>query len=144
MTLDMSGQGVLASDGRCKTFDAAADGFARGEATNAVLLKPLEAAMRDGDPIRAVIRSTAINSDGQTQHVGTPSAEAQISMIDRAYQLAGISDRSMTPFVECHGTGTMKGDPIETTAVGKAFGNRGTYIGSVSEARFNLPWKNAP
>ncbi|PQK08615.1 hypothetical protein BB8028_0001g06890 [Beauveria bassiana] len=131
MTLDMSGQGVLASDGRCKTFDAAADGFARGEATNAVLLKPLEAAMRDGDPIRAVIRSTAINSDGQTQHVGTPSAEAQISMIDRAYQLAGISDRSMTPFVECHGTGTMKGDPIETTAVGKAFGNRGTYIGSV-------------
>ncbi|KID87248.1 Beta-ketoacyl synthase [Metarhizium guizhouense ARSEF 977] len=90
MTLDMSAQGVLAPDGRCKTFDALADGFARAEAINAILLKPLEAAIRDG-----------------------------------------IDDLSATPFVECHGTGTIKGDPIEATAVGKAFGTRGTYIGSV-------------
>ncbi|KAH0598385.1 Polyketide synthase [Metarhizium humberi] len=131
MTLDMSALGILAPDGRCKTFDTLADGFARAEAVNAILIKPLEAAIRDGDPIRAVIRSTAVNSDGKTPHVGTPSTEAQRSLILRAYQSAGIGDLSKTPFVECHGTGTMKGDPIETTAVGKAFGTWGTYIGSV-------------
>lgn len=136
MTLDMSALGILAPDGRCKTFDTLADGFARAEAVNAILIKPLEAAIRDGDPIRAVIRSTAVNSDGKTPHVGTPSTEAQRSLILRAYQSAGIGDLSKTPFVECHGTGTMKGDPIETTAVGKAFGTRGTYIGSVSKVRF--------
>lgn len=131
MTLDMAVQGVLASDGCCKTFDAAADGFARGEAISALLIKPLENALNDGDPIRAVIRSTALNSDGKTSHMGTPSPESQTALIKHAYETAGIEDLTQTPFVECHGTGTMKGDPIETAAVGAAFGDRGTYIGSV-------------
>lgn len=133
MTLDMSTRGILSADGRCKTFDAGADGFARGEAMNALLIKPLCDALRDGDPIRAVIRATSVNSDGKTQHMATPSGEAQMAMIKRAYEAAGISDPSQTPFVECHGTGTMKGDPIEANIVGSVFGNQHhpTYIGSV-------------
>ncbi|KAF7553842.1 hypothetical protein G7Z17_g3332 [Cylindrodendrum hubeiense] len=131
MTLDMSEQGVLSPTGSCKTFDASADGFARGEAVNAILLKPLEDAIRDGDPVRAVIRSTAINSDGKTSHIGSPSSEAQVSMIRRAYEVAGIDDLSQTPFIECHGTGTVRGDPIEAAAVAEVFGDGGIYIGSV-------------
>lgn len=131
MTMDMSAAGVLSPTGSCKTFDAAADGFARGEAVNAILLKPLDDALRDGDPVRAVIRSTAVNSDGRTSHIGSPSSESQIKMIRKAYERAGIQDLSQTPFVECHGTGTVRGDPIEAAAVASVFGKRGTYIGSV-------------
>ncbi|KAK2601916.1 hypothetical protein QQS21_004507 [Conoideocrella luteorostrata] len=131
MTMDMSEAGVLSHTGSCKTFDAAADGFARGEAVNAILLKPLDDALRDGDPIRAVIRSTAVNSDGRTSHIGSPSSESQITLIRRAYERAGIEDFSQTPFIECHGTGTIRGDPIEAEAVATVFGEHGAYIGSV-------------
>lgn len=131
MTMDMTAAGVLSPTGSCETFDVAADGYARGEAVNAILLKPLEDAVRDGDPVRAVIRSTAVNSDGKTSHIGCPSSESQIKMIRKAYEKAGIHDISQTPFVECHGTGTVRGDPIEASAVASVFGKRGTYIGSV-------------
>lgn len=133
MTLDMSEAGVLSPTGSCKTFDAAADGFARGEAVNAVLIKPLEDAMRDGDPVRAIIRSTAVNSDGRTSHIGSPSSDSQVTMIRRAYERAGIEDPSQTPFIECHGTGTVRGDPIEAAAVASVFGEHGAYIGSVGQ-----------
>ena len=131
MTLDMTAQGVLSPTGSCKTFDAAADGFARGEAVNAILLKPLEDALRDNDPIRAVIRSTAVNSDGKTTSIGSPSSERQEALIRRAYDIAGISDVYQTAFFECHGTGTVVGDPLEVAAVASVFGERGVYIGSV-------------
>ncbi|KAI9157894.1 Highly reducing polyketide synthase gloL [Paramyrothecium foliicola] len=131
MTMDMTEQGVLSPTGSCKTFDASADGFARGEAINAVLIKPLEAALRDNDPIRAVIRATAVNSDGGTTAIGQPSQLCQEVMIRHAYQVAGIDDISLTPFVECHGTGTQTGDPIEAKAVANVFAGRPTYIGSV-------------
>jgi acyl transferase domain-containing protein len=135
MTLDMSQQGVLSPSGSCKTFDAAADGFARGEAINAILIKPLDKAIRDGDPVRAVIRSTAVNSDGKTSHLGSPSTQSQVEMIRKAYQAAGIDDFAQTPFFECHGTGTSVGDPLEVAAVGAVFGGNHTYIGSVSIPR---------
>ncbi|PHH92050.1 hypothetical protein CDD83_9168 [Cordyceps sp. RAO-2017] len=131
LTLDMTERQVLSPTGSCKTFDAAADGFARGEAVNAILIKPLDAAIRDGDPIRAVIRSTAANADGKTSHLGCPSTAAQIVMIRQAYRSAGIDDPSQTPFIECHGTGTPVGDPLEVAAVAAAFGRRGAFIGSV-------------
>ncbi|KAK5991578.1 Highly reducing polyketide synthase gloL [Cladobotryum mycophilum] len=133
MTLDMSQQGVLSPSGSCKTFDAAADGFARGEAINAILIKPLKDALRDGDPIRGVIRSTAVNSDGKTSHMGSPSTASQEAMIRRAYEVACLDDFSQTPFVECHGTGTAVGDPLEAQAVASVFGggDHVTYIGSV-------------
>nr|ALQ32960.1 putative polyketide synthase [Fusarium scirpi] len=134
MTVAMTEQGVLSPDGSCKTFSADANGYARGEAISAIFVKPLSAAVRDGNPIRAVIRSTASNSDGRGTAGGiqVPNDVAQEALIRRAYKTAGISDFSQTAFVECHGTGTAIGDPIETKAVGRVFGpSGGVYIGSV-------------
>lgn len=132
MTQDMSAQGVLSPDGICKTFDEAADGYGRAEGVNAIMIKPLEDALRDNDPIRAVIRSTAINSDGRTSQLGVPSVESQQNLIRHAYKMAGINKFSDTTFVECHGTGTLVGDPIEVTAIGNVFGGDvETYLGSV-------------
>lgn len=132
MTLAMTEQGVLSPTGSCKSFDAAADGFARGEAVNAIFIKRLDHAVRDGDPVRAVIRSTAANCDGKTPGMAYPSAESHEMMMRQAYRVAGIDDISQTPYVECHGTGTQIGDPLEANAVANVFGERGTYIGSVS------------
>ncbi|KJZ77319.1 hypothetical protein HIM_03043 [Hirsutella minnesotensis 3608] len=131
MTLSMSDQGVLSPTGSCKTFDAAADGYARGEAVNAVYIKLLDDAIRDGDPIRAVIRSTAINCDGKTPGIACPSAQSHEALMRRAYDVANISDMSQTPYIECHGTGTPIGDPLEALAVANAFGHGETFIGSV-------------
>ena len=131
MTIAMNEQGVLSPNGSCRTFDADADGFARGEAINAVYIKRLRDALRDGNPIRAVIRSTSANCDGKTPNISLPSVEAHELMMRRAYETAGITDLSKTAFVECHGTGTPMGDPIEATAVGNVFGDKGVYIGSI-------------
>lgn len=130
MTQALTDQNVLSPTGCCKTFDANANGFVRGEAVTAVLIKRLDDAIRDGDPIRAVIRSTAINSDGKTPGLTHPSLESQENMIRRAYEVAGV-DVSETAYVECHGTGTQTGDGIETTAIANVFGEHGLYIGSV-------------
>lgn len=132
MTIDMTGQGVLSPDGTCKTFDASADGYSRGEAINAIYIKKLSDAIRDGDPIRAVIRATASNCDGKTGGMSVPSLESHEAMIRHAYKIAGIEDYSSTAFVECHGTGTAVGDPLEVGAIANVFGgHKGVYIGSV-------------
>ncbi|KAJ5808325.1 hypothetical protein N7474_009594 [Penicillium riverlandense] len=117
--------------GLCKTFDSTAEGYGRGEAINAVYIKRLDHALRDGDPVRAIIRATAINCDGRTPSISAPRVEAQESLILRTYKKAGISDLSETGFFECHGTGTSAGDIAETSAVARAFNNKGVYIGSV-------------
>ncbi|KAM0256221.1 hypothetical protein ACHAQJ_005092 [Trichoderma viride] len=131
MTIALSEQGVLSPTGSCKTFDAKADGYARGEAINAIFIKKLEDAIRDGDPVRGVIRATAANFDGKTIGITNPNQEAHVTLMRRAYNVAKISNISDTAFVECHGTGTSVGDPMETGAVGQVFGDRGIYIGSV-------------
>jgi acyl transferase domain-containing protein/SAM-dependent methyltransferase len=134
MTTVMSEQGVLSPDGSCKTFSANANGYARGEAISAIFIKPLASALRDGNPVRAIIRGTSSLSDGRGNGTGiwVPSDTAQEAMIRRTYALAGISDFSETAFVECHGTGTPVGDPIEARAVGRVFGpSGGVLIGSV-------------
>ncbi|KAF7554946.1 hypothetical protein G7Z17_g2570 [Cylindrodendrum hubeiense] len=130
LTATMSAGEVLATDGSCKTFDASANGYARAEAITAVYVKRLDDALRDGNPIRAVIRGTATNCDGKSQSLVTPNGIAQEALIRKAYKDAGLDPRD-TAFMECHGTGTATGDPIETTAVGKVFGDEGVYIGSV-------------
>lgn len=127
----MTEKGVLSPDGSCKTFSADANGYARGEAVTAVYIKPFDAAIRDGNPIRAVIRSTMSNNDGKTPGMSCPSTESQEAMIRKTYDIAGITDVSETAFVECHGTGTSVGDPIETNAVARVFGDKGVFIGSV-------------
>ena len=122
---------TVLSLGSCKSFDANADGYARGEAVNAVYLKRLSDAIRDGDPIRGVIRGSAVNSDGKTPGLSYPNPESHEAVIRRAYEVAGIKDFSQTAMVECHGTGTTVGDPLETEAIAKVFGKDGVIIGSV-------------
>ncbi|GAT27795.1 polyketide synthase [Aspergillus luchuensis] len=131
MTINMSDNAVLSPDGYCKAFDARANGYGRGEAVNAIYIKPLSRAIADGDSIRAVIRATSANYDGQSTKIFAPDIESQERLIRKAYQKAQIVDPSETCFVECHGTGTKIGDVIETTAVARVFGSRGMYIGSV-------------
>ncbi|KAG9192485.1 hypothetical protein G6011_11219 [Alternaria panax] len=131
MTAFMTEKGVLSPDGHCKTFSDDANGYARGESITAIFIKPLEAAIRDGNPVRAVLRSVVSNSDGRTQGIAQPSTESQEALMRKAYRDVGISDFSKTAFVECHGTGTPVGDPIETNAVARVFGDAGVYIGSV-------------
>ena len=130
LTATMAANDLLSPDASCKTFDAAANGFARAEAVSAIYIKPLEDALRDGNPVRAVIRATAVNTDGKGVSLVTPNGDAQAALIRHAYRSAGL-DPSDTAFVECHGTGTPTGDPIETSAVGSVFGSAGVLIGSV-------------
>ena len=131
MTVAMIEHGVLSPEASVKAFDAAADGYARGEAVNAICIKKLDDAIRDGNPIRAVIRGTSSNCDGKTPGLSNPSSEAHEALIRKAYQTAGIQDYGQTAMVECHGTGTPVGDPLEVNAVANVFGERGTIIGSV-------------
>ncbi|GAB1210492.1 hypothetical protein APSETT445_009286 [Aspergillus pseudonomiae] len=130
MTANMSDNMVLSPSGHCKTFDADADGYARAEAVNAVYLKPLDQAIRDGDPIRSVLRSTSTNFDGRTEKIFSPNADSQERLIRQAYERARIDDFSQTAFFECHGTGTRAGDLAEGIAVGRIFGPEGIYMGA--------------
>ncbi|KAF7513296.1 hypothetical protein GJ744_009717 [Endocarpon pusillum] len=130
-TMSMTEQNVLSKDGSCMSFSAEANGYARGEAVTAVFIKSLDDALRDGNPVRAVIRGSATNHDGKTPGMSFPSSDAQEALMRRAYQVAGIDNLSQTGYVECHGTGTPIGDPIETKAVARVFGDRGIHIGSI-------------
>ena len=105
---------------RCRTFDAGADGFVRGEGAAAILVKPLDAAMRDRDTIHAVIRGAAVNHDGRTNSLPVPSPKSQQQVIELAHRRAGTSPRDIS-YVEAHGTGTKLGDPIELKGLTAAF-----------------------
>ncbi|MFF1545766.1 acyltransferase domain-containing protein [Streptomyces sp. NPDC058291] len=113
--------GALAPDGRCKPFSAAADGIGRGEGCAAVLLKRLSDAERDGDRVLAVIRATAVNSDGRSGGLLAPNPAAQRALLATAYARAGL-DPAHIDHVEAHGTGTPLGDPIEAGALGAVLG----------------------
>lgn len=93
--------------GLCHTFDESADGYVKAEAVSAIIVKRLSDAIRDGDPIRGVIRGSSTNSDGRTPGIASPSAEAQAVAIRAAYARAGITDFNETSYLECHGTGTQ-------------------------------------
>ncbi len=125
--------GMLAPDGRCKTFDAAANGYVRGEGCGILVLKRLDEAEADGDRIWGVIRGAAINQDGASPGLTVPSGEAQQQVIQDALERAGI-EAAQVDYVEAHGTGTPVGDPIEAEATGTAYGkgrDRPLLIGSV-------------
>lgn len=117
MTIAESKGGFLSPDGRCKTFDRAANGYARGEGAAVVVLKALDRALADGDPIYALISGTAVTQDGRTNGITVPSQPAQEQAMRRAYRAAGI-EPSQVQYVEAHGTGTPVGDPIEARAIG--------------------------
>lgn len=111
----------LAADGRCKSFDAAADGYGRGEGAGMVVLKRLDDAVRDGDRIYAVVKATGANQDGRTTAITVPNAESQESLARTVCARAGLTPDAIT-YVEAHGTGTLVGDPVELRALGRAFG----------------------
>lgn len=113
--------GATAPDGRCKTFDATADGYGRGEGAGVVVLKRLGDALRDGDHVYAVVRGGAVAQDGRTVGIMSPNGDAQAEMFRRACQSAGIAPSSVD-FVEAHGTGTPTGDPTEIRALSSVYG----------------------
>ncbi|KAK7754515.1 Type I Iterative PKS [Diatrype stigma] len=123
MNIGMTNLHFLSPDSVCHAFDSRANGYARGEGMVAVILKPLNEAIRNGDTIRAVIRGSALNSNGRNTGITLPSREAQARLIRSAYAQAGAScDPAMTTYCEAHGTGTPAGDPVECGAIGDALG----------------------
>ena len=126
---------MMAADGRCKAFDAAADGFVRAEGCGIVVLKRLADAVADGDRVLALITGSAVNQDGRSSGITAPNGPAQEAVIREALSAAGISPADMG-YVETHGTGTALGDPIEVNALGAVYGegrqaNARLRIGSV-------------
>ena len=124
---------MLSKHGQCFSFDARADGYVRGEGGGAVLLKPLDQALADGDRVRGVILASGTNSDGRTVGLSLPNKASQEALLTSVYDQAGIHPNDLA-FVEAHGTGTAAGDPIETGAIGSALGRRRSRplpIGSV-------------
>jgi acyl transferase domain-containing protein/acyl carrier protein len=113
--------GVLAPDGRCKSFDAAANGYVRGEGGGLVILKMLSSAIADGDPIQAVVLGSAMMQDGRTNGLIAPSSEAQENLLKEAYRSAGVEPCNVQ-YVEAHGTGTLLGDSMEAKAIGNVLG----------------------
>ncbi|KYF88597.1 hypothetical protein BE20_22550 [Sorangium cellulosum] len=111
---------MLSPVGRCKAFSADADGFVPGEGVGAVVLKRLDAALRDGDCIHGVILGSAVNQDGRTNGIIAPSVESQAALLREVYDRNGIDPATIT-YVEAHGTGTRLGDPIEVEGLTRAF-----------------------
>ena len=120
MTIALSRSHMMAPDGRCKAFDAAADGFVRGEGCGVIVLKKLSEALADHDRIIALIRGTAANQDGRSSGLTAPNGPSQESVVRDALAGAGI-EPSDIDYVEAHGTGTSLGDPIEVRALANVF-----------------------
>ncbi|WP_196806423.1 type I polyketide synthase, partial [Mycobacterium simiae] len=121
-SIALSKWSALSPTGRCKTFDALADGFVRSEGCGVVVLKRLAEAIRDGDRVLSVIRGSAINQDGRSNGMTAPNAAAQRDVISTALRLAGTTADSVN-YVETHGTGTILGDPIEFEALAATYGS---------------------
>lgn len=124
------------ASGKCNSFDAKADGYVKAEGINVVYLKRLEDAVQNNDPIRSIIRGTASNASSRTAGITNPSADAQAAITRMAYKNAGIADFGTTQFLECHGTSTLAGDPIDVRGAASVFGpgrpdGRELIIGSI-------------
>ncbi|CAN9150169.1 unnamed protein product [Alternaria alternata] len=123
----------LSQDGRCYSFDARASGYSRGEGVAGIMLKPLSAALRDGDSVRAIVRGTSVVSDGRTPGITMPSMDSQVEAITKAYEQAGLT-LADTIYIEAHGTGTIIGDKAEALAFATTMGKDRTekiFVGSV-------------
>ncbi|MFE9185828.1 beta-ketoacyl synthase N-terminal-like domain-containing protein [Micromonospora haikouensis] len=125
----LSRTGALSPDGLCQTFDEKANGYVPGEGAVALVLKPMAAAVADGDVILGAITGTGVNNDGRTMGVTTPNLEAQVELLTRVYDRV---DPATVQYVETHGTGTAIGDPIEVRALTEVFGRHGVATGSVA------------
>ncbi|MCC6568086.1 MAG: acyltransferase domain-containing protein, partial [Anaerolineales bacterium] len=133
LTITFSQARMLSPDGHCKTFDASADGYVRGEGCGVVVLKRLSDAMRDGDNILALVRGSAVNQDGRSNGLTAPNGLAQQDVIRTALTQAGVSPHQIG-YVEAHGTGTPLGDPIEMASLNAVLNddsNQRVIVGSV-------------
>jgi acyl transferase domain-containing protein len=131
ITTESHGARSSPEESACNAFDANADGYACAEAVNAIYIKRLDDAIRDRNPIRAIVRSSATNFDDKATSISNPSIAAQDSLIQKAYLLAGL-DTAQTAFCECHGTGTPVGDATEAQAIANIWQKSGgILIGSV-------------
>ncbi len=124
-TIAFSKARMLSPQGMCRPFDAAADGYVRGEGCGLVLLKRFSDAERDGDNILAVLRATSVNQDGRTSGISAPNSRSQVECIEAALKQAGLAPDDID-YVEAHGTGTPLGDPIEMQALGEIFKRAGS------------------
>ncbi|KAI9742337.1 MAG: hypothetical protein M1818_003870 [Claussenomyces sp. TS43310] len=136
-SIPLSNLGFLGRDGVCYSFDHRANGYARGEGTAVMVLKPLKQALKDNDTIRAVIRNTGSNQDGRTPGITQPSREAQAALIQETYLRAGLNFKD-TGFFEAHGTGTPIGDPREAGAIGTVFKDHRTDPLVVGAVKSNI------
>ncbi|MCP4397918.1 MAG: SDR family oxidoreductase [bacterium] len=129
---------ILSPDGHCRAFDARAKGTIFGEGAGAVLLKPFEQAIADGDSIFAIIKGSAINNDGR-EKVGytAPSVEGQAEVIRTAYLAAEVEPETLS-YIEAHGTGTVLGDPIEVEALTQAFNTEKTGFCAIGSVKTNI------
>jgi len=116
LSVNFSKAGMMARDGRCRTFDAAASGYVRGEGGGMVVLRRLSDALADGDRVLAVLRGSAVNQDGRSNGLTAPNGPAQQAVLEAALSDAGVAPR-LVSYVEAHGTGTSLGDPIEVGAL---------------------------
>ena len=124
LSVSLAKWGLMAPDGRCKTFDASADGFVRAEGCGIVVLKRLADAIADNDPVLAVIRGTAVNQDGRSTAMSAPNGIAQQDVVRRALRNGGVEPTEVS-CIEAHGTGTELGDPIEVEALAEVLGAPG-------------------
>ncbi|HEV2300650.1 MAG TPA: SDR family NAD(P)-dependent oxidoreductase, partial [Stellaceae bacterium] len=129
--------GMLSRRGRTFAFDARADGYVRGEGGAVVVLKRFADALRHGDPIRALIHGTGVNSDGRTIGLALPSEEAQAGLLRELYERAGVAADDLA-FFEMHGTGTPAGDPVEAAAVGRALGRNRREALPIGSVKTNI------
>jgi amino acid adenylation domain-containing protein len=120
--------GMLSPDGRCWTFDKRANGYARGEGAGAVLLKPLNKALTEGDHIYGLIRGTAVNHGGRTKSMGAPNPHSEAEVVMKAFERAQIDPETVT-YIEAHGTGTALGDPVEINGLKEAFAGLNEKLG---------------
>jgi len=127
--------GFLAKDGRCKTFDASADGYGRGEGAGVLMLKPYARALADGNEIYAIVAGTGCNQDGRTNGITVPNQQAQLELMRAVSRRSGVNP-ALIGYAEAHGTGTLVGDPKEAASLGQFLlsgrdGDRPYYVGSV-------------
>ncbi|MBD2776534.1 non-ribosomal peptide synthetase/type I polyketide synthase [Iningainema tapete] len=133
ITINLSQSGMMSNDGRCKTFDAAANGYVRGEGCGVLVLKPLSEAKKNGDRILALLRGSAVNHNGASAGLTVPSGPAQQELLRQALADARVAPHQVG-YIEAHGTGTSLGDPIEINAIAAVYGQerkQPLYVGSV-------------
>ncbi|HRD70290.1 MAG TPA: SDR family NAD(P)-dependent oxidoreductase [Legionella sp.] len=131
--ISFSQAGMLSPDGACKTFDANADGYVRGEGCGVIILKRLSDALQDGDSIVAVIKASSIDHDGRSSGLTVPNGQAQQRLIRQTLEKSGLKSSDIH-YIECHGTGTTLGDPIEVNAIKESFSDEREdplFLGSV-------------